>query len=203
MGVAKPFGASSVTNDYQSSRPHSSSRAVSDRSRNRSLLRQFHIRTALPHQNTKVSQSSLLPPFTGIRLMPHYHGNQSLPGEDQDDFGMDLSDSDVPHSDVANDSFDASRSRNVPNHGGGGAQTDVYLGRDDRSIADSSSSDEDDPFADIMDGGLGGRRSNRGRRDGEDGMDAMYPYAWALDGRRVGENTPVVRPSSPTSSFVS
>ena len=64
-------------------------------------------------------------------------------------------------------------------------------------FAEVSSSDEDDPFDMI---GMGGRRNNE--RDA-DPLGEVYPYAWALDGRRIGENTPVVRPSSPTSSFVS
>ena len=63
---------------------------------------------------------------------------------------------------------------------------------------ENSSSDEDDPFDMI---GMGGRRGGTDR-DG-DALGEVYPYAWALDGRRIGENTPVVRPSSPTSSFVS
>lgn len=65
-------------------------------------------------------------------------------------------------------------------------------------FAEVSSSDEDDPFDMI---GMGGRRGNNDR-DG-DPLGEVYPYAWALDGRRIGENTPVIRPSSPTSSFVS
>ncbi len=65
-------------------------------------------------------------------------------------------------------------------------------------FGDGSSSDEDDPFDMI---GTGNRRGND--RDGGDPLGEVYPYAWALDGRRIGENTPVVRPSSPTSSFVS
>ena len=65
-------------------------------------------------------------------------------------------------------------------------------------FGEGSSSDEDDPFDMI---GMGGRRGND--RDGGDPLGEVYPYAWALDGRRIGENTPVVRPSSPTSSFVS
>lgn len=204
MGVAKPFGASSVTNEYQSTRIHSSARTVADRSRNRSLDRQFHVRAALLSPGTSHSAVPvpIPPPLMGIRLMPQHHGggNQSLPGEDQDDFGMDLSDSDVPASEVGNDSFDVSQSR--PGHTYG-LRTDAYLAdHDERSIIDSDSSAEDDPFADI-DGGTGRHGNHRNRHDGEDGMEGMYPYAWALDGRRIGENAPIIRPSSPTSSFVS
>ncbi len=65
-------------------------------------------------------------------------------------------------------------------------------------FTENSSSDDDDPFDMI---GMGGRRGGTDR-DG-DTLGEVYPYAWALDGRRIGENTPVVRPSSPTSSFVS
>lgn len=63
-----------------------------------------------------------------------------------------------------------------------------------------SSSDEDDPFGDVVGGGMG-RRGNQHHRG--EGVGDIYPFAWALDGRRIGENTPVVRPQSPTSSFVS
>ena len=63
-----------------------------------------------------------------------------------------------------------------------------------------SSSDEDDPFGDVVGGGMGRRGSQHHRGEG---VGDIYPFAWALDGRRIGENTPVVRPQSPTSSFVS
>ena len=205
MGVAKPFGASSVTNDYQSHRMHSSMRSITERglNRTRSLVRQFHVRSALvgteePHVLTQ--KTTPTPPISGIKLIPQHRGSQL---SQEDEFGMDLSDSDVP--DTANDSLEGTPVvRGYTPHAEVYASND-YIRPNFVHFGDSSSSDEDDPFGDIMEDGLGrhGNTNARGGEDGESEMDGIYPYAWALDGRRIGENTPVVRPASPTSSFVS
>ena len=111
---------------------------------------------------------------------------------------MDLSDSDLPVSDAGNDSFEGIQmSRHRPN---------VFLPRayspEEILIDFASSSDEDDLFADPA---LLGRGTGRhGNADGDDdsSFGDIYPYAWALDGRRIGENMPLARPASPSSSFM-
>ena len=141
--------------------------------------------------------------MTGIRLVPRQRDYQEAAKEEdaslQDDgeFGMDLSDSDLPISDAGNDSFDGVQtSRHRP---------DVFLPRayspEEVLIDFGSSSDEDDLFADPL---LGRGVGRHGNTDGEDdsSFGDIYPYAWALDGRRIGENMPLVRPASPSSSFV-
>lgn len=198
LGVAKPFGANSVTNEYQSVRNNSSMRTVSDRSRNRSLNRQYHIRSALLTSDDQSNRAWPTPPSSGLRLVPQHRGAQSSQEDGyQDEFGMDLSDSDVPPSEIGNDSFEtAPRIPNISIRDIEGGNFGTYI--------ESSSSDEDDPFSDLMEGGgLGHHHGSDGSNEGDDPMEGIYPYAWALDGRRIGENTPVVRPTSPTSSFVS
>lgn len=104
LGVSKPFGASSVTSDYQSGRLSSSLRFAADRSLNksRSLVRQLHIRTALPATDGSSIKALLTPPISGLKLIPQRRGNHSdnKDGNYQDDFGIDLSDSDAPASET-------------------------------------------------------------------------------------------------------
>ena len=205
LGVAKPFGANSVTNEYRSLRNHSSMRSVSDRSRNRSLNRQYHVRSALLATEDQILHNSKLlklsPPSCGLRLVPQNRGGVQSLQEDgyQDEFGMDLSDSDIPASEIGNDSFELSQNRAA-----GAISTPPRDIPRYRNYIDNESSDEDedDPFSDLMDNGLG-RNGSDISHDVDDPMEGIYPYAWALDARRIGENTPVIRPTSPTSSFVS
>ena len=125
--MSKPFGASSVTNEYQPSRLPSSLRFAADRNSGmRSLARQLHIRSALsaadsqpvPGSSTSSTAVKLSPglPLTGLKLVPQYRSTENKDGEDggeHDEFGMDLSDSDMPISDH-NESFDASRGKTTP-----------------------------------------------------------------------------------------
>lgn len=117
LGVSKPFGASSVTNEYQPSRLPSSLRFAADRNSGmRSMARQLHIRSALPtqdmptpHTGTSTTSQGLLP-ITGLKLVPQQRGTGTKDGDDteggdHDEFGMDLSDSDMQISEH-NDSFE-------------------------------------------------------------------------------------------------
>lgn len=120
LGVSKPFGASSVTNEYQPSRLPSSLRFAADRNSGmRSLSRQLHIRSALPNSDIQTESGTdtfgqvPMLPLIGLKFIPQLHGNGSKDGGDDsngdhDDFGMDLSDSDMPISDH-NESFETPR----------------------------------------------------------------------------------------------
>lgn len=224
LGVAKPFGASSVTSEYQSARMLPSMRyAGRGINRNRSLTQQLHVRSALSNPDSRAmndGKPNPVLPHTGMRLAPQHRDNRPGTGEVGVDngetkkagegageagwyqydgeFGMDMSDSDMAASEIGNDSFET-------NYQGGAtfSRQDFYVPRvlspaEEIFIDYTSSSDEDDPFADIINEPAG----NHGNRDEEYGEGEIYPFAWALDGRRIGENTPVVRPTSPTSSFV-
>ena len=111
---------------------------------------------------------------------------------------MDLSDSDLPISDAGNDSFDGVQmNRHRPN---------VYLPQayspEEILIDFASSSDEEDLFADPALLGRGAGRHGNADGDEDSNFGEIYPYAWALDGRRIGENMPLARPASPSSSFM-
>jgi E3 ubiquitin-protein ligase EDD1 len=211
MGVAKPFGANSVTNEYQAVRG-TSMRQVGDRSRNRSLRRQFHVRSALKVTEEEMSQSDKVVPIlpsSGIRLVPQHRGIQSSQDGYQDEYGMDLSDSENPAEVIltpeqAEEAEESIRRAAL-------ARRIVEMNEMDRQInaefrpdyMDSSSSDDDDPFAELIEDGFEPNNEERVRPSGEDPLESIYPYAWALDGRRIGENTPLVRVSSPSSNMFS
>ena len=126
LGVSKPFGASSVTNEYQPTRLPTSLRFAADRNSGmRSLSRQLHIRSALPttdpHGSHGGSIASSLLPLNGLKLQPQLRGaggareGEEGEGVDHDEFGMDLSDSDIPVSDH-NESFDTSRGKDMTSY---------------------------------------------------------------------------------------
>lgn len=197
MGVSKPFGASSVVSDYQSQRFNGSSRFHPRRGR--SLGRQLHIRSALPAFDVSCSNPVPTPPITGIRLVPRQRNNLDVSKDEEGgslqedpEYAIDFSDSDIPMSDIGNDSFDGARHRH-----------ETFLPRahspEEIRIDLGSSSDEDDPFIDLP-----FIPSHHGNVEGDNeaGFGEIYPYAWALDGRRIGENAPMGRPASPSSTFM-
>lgn len=63
---------------------------------------------------------------------------------------------------------------------------------------DPSSSDDDSIIEFPPDSVLHGTPGQGGTTEG-DNIDDIYPFAWALDGRRIGENNDAgARPTSPT-----
>ena len=63
---------------------------------------------------------------------------------------------------------------------------------------DPSSSDDDSIIEFPPDSVLHGTTNQGGATEG-DNIDDIYPFAWALDGRRIGENSDAnARPTSPT-----
>ena len=224
LGVAKPFGASSVTSEYQSARILPSVRYPGRNiNRGRSLAQQLHVRSALSNPDSQAlngGRPNPMLPHVGMKLVPQHRDNRPGTGElgpengetakaregsaeagwyqYDGEFGMDMSDSDMAASEIGNDSFETGYQG-----GASFSRQDFYVPRvlspaEEIFIDYTSSSEEDDPFADIVNEPSG----HLGSRDEDDGEGEIYPFAWALDGRRIGENTPVVRPTSPTSSFV-
>ena len=67
---------------------------------------------------------------------------------------------------------------------------------------DPSSSD-DESIVEFPPGSMLHRTGSHGGTTEGDNVDDIYPFAWALDGRRIGENSDSnARPSSPTGGAV-
>ena len=69
---------------------------------------------------------------------------------------------------------------------------------------DLDSSSDDDSIQDIPHGSVLHRSASQGGTTEGDNIDNIYPFAWALDGRRIGENSDAsARPTSPNGAMVS
>ena len=68
---------------------------------------------------------------------------------------------------------------------------------------DPSSSD-DESITEFAHGSVLHRSASQGGTNEGDNIDNIYPFAWALDGRRIGENSDAsARPTSPNGAIVS
>ncbi len=196
----------------------------------RTLARQMHVRSALPlsrhHNQPTPSTHARAPhlPAEGIVLRPLAKGSgPSVNGRNQDPSKSQQDDS---FEEMFNDGGESeSAGEEEEEEEGGQERMDVSeTARDGLGIfhldnlpgvipggeifldLDTDNSDEDDyafSFAEADDfpplhGGLRGRGGAV-----EENTEEIYPFSWALDGRRFGERNPTNnRPSSPSSYVV-
>ena len=68
---------------------------------------------------------------------------------------------------------------------------------------DPSSSDDESIMIEFPPGSMLHRSGSQGGNTEGDNIDDIYPFAWALDGRRIGENSDATaRPSSPSGAAI-
>lgn len=231
-GVSKPLGANSVVPDYQTPRQSHYRSSRQNEDPHQSLARQLHVRSALllPHSSTSeaVATAAAEPgsvptpplPHEGLVLKPNATNNSAgggsvaslVTGGDasvhEDSFeDLELDSQDMPSQEgegelIQNTSGPVSFQEapfaiHIQQQGvTGSIMVDIEPTSSDESEFENFPLD--DPFTFAPNVRLGGTVT---QDDGN--MDEIYPFAWALDGRRIGENTTNTRPNSPSLFTVS
>ena len=216
LGISKPQGAHSVSADYPPPRVIASSTSYHRAARqnedpHQALLRQMHIRSALPYAESGGSVPVAPLPTDGVFLRPQakdmdmsLSANSSMMDdsfEELEEDGHELSDQDNERERI---SFSAGMNTSGVRHHRYHIETVHLGGAVDGDLIDLTSSDEEYP---LYDHPYVVPRANwsvgQGSTQEEGNVDEIYPFAWALDGRRIGEqNTNVHRPHSPNSFMV-
>ena len=233
LGIPKPLGASSVVTDYQAPRSYGSSYRMHRQAEDphHSLARQMHVRSALESTLDEASStSSTSLPHDGVVLKPQLanttvggSGGAGVRGEGRGESGVGGAakiggtggvvsemDSDSDFSDQEDDNIGARSSTSagltVPQISNGVLPYELeFMNVQDLPAGivldlDPTSSDEDFEYDDV----IAPRVSvGLGRETIDDDVDDIYPFAWALDGRRIADGSPShTRAETPT-SFVS
>ena len=202
-GISKPLGASSVSAEYYfNSRGYNSATSAfnfrpphQNEDPQQAVLRQMHIRRAYSLNEVGVARNAPLPP-DGVHLHPesrefgHVQDVMELQEDSFDD--LEIESQEIP----TNEGRDEPSSSRTAFAGGGYHFHHNVLDNADAEILidlDPTSSDEDYvavPMPTLAPVGVAAER--------EQNAEEIYPFAWALDGRRIGESESNVRPGSPS-----
>ena len=204
FGISKPLGASSVSAEYFfNSRGYNSTSSTfnfrpphQNEDPQQAVLRQMHIRRAYLLSEVGVARNAPLPP-DGIHLHPESKEFGSMQDDllPEDSFDeLEIESQEIPTNEGRD--TEPSSSRTAYAGGGGGAYHFHHGGLDEAEILidlDPTSSDEEYvavPMPTLAAVGVAGEQ--------EQSTEEIYPFAWALDGRRIGESESAVRPGSPS-----
>ena len=202
-GISKPLGASSVSAEYFfNPRGYNSSTSTfnfrpqhQSEDAQQAVLRQMHIRRAYTLSEVGVARNATLPP-DGVHLHPESKEFSSIQdGVEEESFDeLDLESQEIPTNEGRDDEPSSSRAGYAGVGGMGGGYHYHHGGLDEAEILidlDPTSSDEEYvavPMPTLATVGVAEEQST----------EEIYPFAWALDGRRIGESETAVRPGSPS-----